>query len=97
MKMKKQNITKADLERKLKEALAGQAHVYHFAELEIEKMSVDHLLGSGIILSMQVLGGRKIVESVLIRDGLSKETITAIKADLKRSYELAIMFKPKGE
>jgi len=95
--MKKQTVTKTDLKRKLKEALAGQAHVYHFAEMEIEKLSVDHLLGSGAVLSLQVLGRTSSTLPVLIRDGLSKETIMAIKADLKRSYELAITFKPKGE
>jgi len=35
------------------------------------------------------------MEPTLIRDGLSPETIAAIKADLKRSYDLAIQFKPK--
>lgn len=87
--------TKAVLKRKLTEALAGQAHVYHFAGHEIEKLSIDKLMGSGVIITMTVLGGRAGMGPTLIRDGLSPETIAAIKADLKRSYDLAIQFKPK--
>lgn len=84
-----------ELERKLGEALAGQVHQYHFAGSCLDKASTDHLTGSGVVLTLTVLGGRKICEPVLIRDGLSKETITALKADLVRSFELATLFKPK--
>jgi len=52
-------------------------------------------MGSEVIITMTVLGGRPGMEPTLIRDGLSPETIAAIKADLKRSYDLAIQFKPK--
>lgn len=86
-----------DLERKLKEALAGQAHVYHFAEVGISKASTDHLMASGVVLTLTALGGREICEPVLIRDGLSKETIAALRADLQRSFELATLYKPKGD
>ena len=85
----------AELERKLSEALAGQAHVYHFAEAELLKAGTDKLAGSGVILTLTVLGGRKICEPVLIRDGLSKETIAALKGDLVRSFDVATLFKPK--
>ena len=87
----------AELERKLNEALAGQAHVYHFASASIDKASTDHLLTSGVIITLTVLGGREIFNPVLIRDGLSKETIAALKADFVRSYENAIAFKPRGD
>ena len=93
--MKPNVETKAVLKRKLTEALAGQAHVYHFAGCELQKLSTDKLMGSGVIITMTVLGGRPGMEPTLIRDGLSPETIAAIKADLKRSYDLAIQFKPK--
>lgn len=86
----------AELERKLNEALAGQAHVYHFASASIDKASTDHLLASGVIITLTVLGGREIFSPVLIRDGLSKETIAALKADFVRSYENTVSFKPKG-
>jgi hypothetical protein len=32
---------------------------------------------------------------VLIKDGLSKETVDALRKDIKRSYDLAISLKPK--
>lgn len=85
-----------DLERKLQEALAGQAHVYHFADYSLHKASTDHLMASGVIVTLTVLGGREICNPVLIRDGLSKETIEALRADFRRSYELATHYKPKG-
>lgn len=85
----------AELERKLGEALAGQAHSYSFASQTIDKASTDHLTASGVVITLTVLGGREIFSPVLIRDGLSKETIAALKADFVRSYENAIAFKPK--
>lgn len=96
--MKKEKVveTKSDLSRKLKEALAGQAYVYHYAQLEVENLSIEKLIGSGVVLEITTLGGRVGVKPVLIRDGLSEETINAIKTDLKRSYDLAIAPKPKG-
>jgi hypothetical protein len=83
------------LERELQEAIAGQAHTYHFADAYLDKASTKHLSASGVILTLTVLGGRAICEPVLIRDGLSEETIAALKADMRRSYELATMYKPK--
>ena len=81
---------------KLKEAIASQVHVYHFADLALNKLSTDNLVGSGVILELTVLGGKTGIEPIFIRDGLSKETIKAIQSDLKRSYDLATMFKPRG-
>lgn len=85
-----------ELERKLEEAFAGQAHVYHFADAVLNKASIEHLVGSGVVMTLTVLGGREICKPVLFRDGLSAETIKAIRADLVRSYELATQYKPKG-
>lgn len=84
----------ATLERKLREALAGQVHVYHFANSSIDKASTDHLMGSGVIITLTVLGGREVFSPVMIRNGLSKETIAALKKDFVRSYEGAMEFKP---
>ena len=84
------------LERQVREAIAGQAHVYHFADAYLHKASTDHLMASGVILTLTVLGGREICEPVMIRDGLSKETIEALRGDLRRSYELATMYKPSA-
>ena len=83
-----------NLERLLEEALAGQAHVYHFAHRSIDKASTKHLAGSGVVVTFTVLGGREICKPVIIRDGLSDETISALKADFARSFDLATMYKP---
>lgn len=84
----------ADLRRELREAKAMAVHNYHFASKEIEKLSIDRCMGSAVILELTLLGGKKGVEPVAIRNGLSAETIAAIKADLKRSFEWATEFKP---
>lgn len=97
MKTKQTKVQRiVELERKLRETEAGQAHVYHFASQAIDKVSTDHLTASGVIITLTVLGGREIHSPVLIRDGLSKETVEALKADYLRSYELATLYKPKG-
>lgn len=97
MKTKQTKVQRiAELERKLKEALAGQAHVYHFASAAVDKASTDYLYASGVIITLTFLGGREVHSPVLIRDGLSKETIEALKADFLRSYQSAVEFKPKG-
>jgi hypothetical protein len=85
----------AELERKLQEALAGQVYVYHFADSSIGKGSTDHLMASGVILTLTVLGGQELIPPTLIRDGLSHETVAALRADFRRCYALASAFKPK--
>ena len=86
----------AKLTRERDEALAGQVHTYHFASYALNKLSTNHLAASGLILSITVLGGKEAFDPVMIRDGLSEETIAALKADLVRSYNLAISLKPDG-
>ena len=86
----------SELERKLIEANASQAHVYHFASANLDKANTDRLAGSGVILTLTALGGRVICEPVMIRGGLSLETIAALKADMVRSYQDAVVFKPAG-
>lgn len=85
-----------ELERKLREAEAAQVHHYHFASATVGKASMDYLKGSGVIITLTVLGGREIFDPVMIRNGLSNETIEGLKADFIRSYEYAIELKPKG-
>ena len=90
----KKPTTKADLWRKVKELEAQLAHQYHFATRTIDKAGARHCTGSAVILELTFLGGIKVIEPVAIKDGLSEETIAAIKADLKRSYERTVEFKP---
>jgi len=81
------------LERRCVELKAQMASTYHYAYNEVEKASVDRLMGSGVLLQLTASGGKEIMDPVMIRDGLSNATIEAIKADLKRSYDLATLFK----
>lgn len=84
----------AELERKLQEALAAQVHVYHFADAELERASKTNFGASGVIVTITALGGRQVMQPVLIREGLSAETIRALRADIVRSYNDAVVFKP---
>ena len=84
-----------ELERKLMETEAQLIHVLHFSCASLEKVSVDKMLGSGVILTLTALGGRKIIEPTLIANGLSHATIQALKADMVRSFEYKTEFKPK--
>ena len=93
-KTKAQRI--AELERKLFEAEAAQIHSHHFASVQMDKLVTDKMMGSGVIMSFTTLGGRLTIGPVMISNGLSKETIEAIKADLVRSYNYTIELKPMG-
>lgn len=94
MKIKAKEPTRQELERKIFDLESQLVHRCHFASRSIDKAGTKHLIGSGVIISLVVLGGREIIEPLCIRDGLSDETIAAIKADIARSYEIATMFKP---
>lgn len=93
-KTKTQRI--AELERKLFEAEAAQIHQHHFASIQLDKLVTDQMMGSGVIMTLTTLGGRLTIGPVMISNGLSKETIEAIKVDLVRSYNYAIELKPVG-
>lgn len=86
----------SDAEWKAKANLAGQVHRYHFADLALEKLSPKHMTGSAVILTLESLGGKVLVEPVSIRDGLSPELILALRRDFYRSYELATIYKPRN-
>jgi len=87
--------SKSDLKRKIKELTGQLASTYHFADATLDKAGPG-LFGSGVLLQLHALGGTKLIEPVVIRDGLSPETIAALRKDIQRSYELATMFKPKA-
>ncbi len=86
----------AELERKLLETEAQLVHAYHFASADLPKFGTDRFAGSAVILTLTGLGGKLTIGPVAIRGGLSKETIDAIQFDFVRSYEDAVVFKPKG-
>jgi hypothetical protein len=97
--MTKTKQTKADIidkqARKILELESQLAHRYHFANQTIDKCSTKHLMASGVLLQLTGVGGKELINPVMIKDGLSTETIEAIKKDLKRSYDLAIMYAVK--
>ncbi len=95
MKTKKPKITRAQLERQVLELNAQLAHVFYFADNSIDKCGTKYLMGSGVLLQLTGIGGKELIVPVMIKDGLSDATIAAIKADIKRSYDLSVMFKPK--
>jgi hypothetical protein len=86
-------IAYRQLEREVKELKAQLCISYHFAHQTIDKASIDRLLGSGVLLELTGIGGKEIISPVMILNGLSKETIEALKADFKRSYDYATEFK----
>jgi hypothetical protein len=89
--------TLQELERQVLELKAQLAFRYAFASSDVEKASTKHMMGSGVLLQLTALGGREIIKPVVIRDGLSDETIEALKKDLVSSYELATMHKPTAD
>lgn len=84
-----------ELERQIVEYRAQQIHNYHFASHDLEKLGITHCMASAVIVTFTVLGGRT-VGPVAIRDGLSEATIKALQEDMRRSFEQATAFKPKG-
>lgn len=87
---KRKKPTYADLERQATELRGQLAHAYKHAAQAIAKASTGHMMASGVLLQLHALGGRAIIDPVLIRDGLSLETIEALKKDLQRSFDLAV-------
>ena len=94
-KTKAQRIV--ELEKKLEDAKAQHIYLYHFASKALDRFSTDKLMGSGVVLSLTLIGGKELFEPVMICNGLSKETIAALKADLVRSFNYATELKPDGE
>ena len=87
--------TVAELRQRISDLEAQIASRCGYAADEIDGAG-DKLMSSSVILEIRALGGRKIVKPVAIRDGLSRETIEAIKTDLRRSFALATIKQPKG-
>lgn len=85
-----------ELENKLRSAEAYQVHKLHFASYALDKISTDKMGGSGVIISITTLNGKPIVDPTVISDGLSPETIAALQADMRRSFEERTELRPKG-
>lgn len=94
-KIKPKKKTRLELERALLEAHALAPFSYGFAHTDIVKASTDRLMGSGVLLQLTVLGGKEIINPVVIRDGLSADTIECLKRDIKRSSDQACEMRVK--
>lgn len=86
--------TRARLEREILELHAQLAHAYHFADATLHK--AGNLMASGCVVQLTAVGGADLIHPVMIKDGLSPETIEALRKDIERSYARAVEFKPKG-
>lgn len=95
-KVSKKDARIAALERELLEAEAAQIHNLHFSSHALAKASEERMKGSAVIITISALGGREIVGPTMINNGLSQETIAALEADMLRSWNEALVFKPKG-
>lgn len=91
---KTQRKTRAQLERQVKDLNAQLASTYHFAAQELRGMVKRDYRASAVVVEVTALGGASLLSPVAIRDGLSKETIEALIADVMRSYASAVEFKP---
>jgi hypothetical protein len=87
--------TYAELVRQNMELKGQLAHAYTYASHEVAKASTKHLMASGVLVQLSALGGREIIQPVVIRDGLSDDTIEALKRDLARSFDIATAAKPQ--
>lgn len=85
--------TRVQLARKILELESQLAHRYQFANTELHRAGTKHLMASGVLLQLTAIGGKEIINPVMIKDGLSDETLRAIREDIKRSYELTTMYK----
>ena len=95
-KKEKRKAKRRKMSHKAKELEAQMAHKYYYAHAQIDKVSTDRLMASGVMLELTFLGGEQAIPPVVVKDGLSNETIEAIKKDLRRSFHRAIEFKPAG-
>lgn len=86
MKVKKPSY--AQLQRQIKELTAGLAIVSVGALSSIKKAHTNNRMGSGVLLELTAVGGASIIDPVMIRDGLSDDTIEALKRDIERSLNL---------
>lgn len=91
------NKTKKELKRELN--IKDSDNFYRLAEVykKIDKCSQSNYIGSGIVLTIKNINKENFVicDDFMIIDGLSDETIQAIKKDIKRSYDLKMALIPK--
>lgn len=96
------------MSNKSKKALEAELELANLRAKELEAQlagriaasydAVNHTVdyhGSAILLTITGLGGKVIVPTVAILDGLSQASVEALREDLKRSYRLATIASQK--
>tara|TARA_R110000868_G_scaffold322391_9_gene583322 strand:- start:3119 stop:3418 length:300 start_codon:yes stop_codon:yes gene_type:complete len=73
------------LEQELFDLRAQLSHTYNLSYKKLSDASQDKLYASGVVLQLTALGGREIIPPVLIRDGLTLETINQLRYEIERS------------
>lgn len=91
---KKTAPTKAQLRHRAKELEAQLPHSLYYASVCLPK--AQNLMASGVMIELTALGGTPLAAPFVIKDGLSKETIEALQRDIKRTWDISNMHKPKG-
>ena len=97
VKKAKNRKTRKQLKSKIRELQASHASTYHFASQYVRKLSTDNYMASGIVVCLYKIGGDEAAPPFMIQNGFSKETIACLLADIKRSYDWAVEFKPVTE
>jgi hypothetical protein len=82
------------LKNKLRVLEAGQLSALCSAYKNVDRCGQDRFMASAVTITIRSINvsNNTIVEEVAISDGLSVETITAIKADIKRSLDLLMSY-----
>lgn len=95
--MEKQKETRKELKRKLQITESDSFYALTNAYKNIDSCTTDNFMASGVTITIKNINKNNpiICEEFCIIDGLSEETIKAIKKDIKRSYDLKMSFIPK--
>jgi len=90
MKKDKMTAELIKLQNELRVLKASAQYARAEAYRNIDKAGQDRYMASAVTITIKNINSDKniIVEEVAISDGLSPATIAAIKADIKRSYDL---------
>lgn len=85
--MKKADLAaeNATLRQKLVAMEAQLDCAYVPAYTALGRAGQDRFMASGLILTLTTLGGKQLVEPVVIKDGLSEASIAALQEDLRQS------------
>jgi hypothetical protein len=68
----KKKLSKAETiakqQRQILDLESQLAHRYHFAAGSIDKADTKRMMGSGVLLQLTAIGGRELINPVMIKD-----------------------------